>query len=76
MTSSATSTATSGEDEVVDLCRDLIRIDTTNPLRRERPAAEWVAGVLAEVGIEATIYESEPGRASVVARVEGSDRTR
>ncbi|HLZ36952.1 MAG TPA: M20/M25/M40 family metallo-hydrolase, partial [Mycobacteriales bacterium] len=47
-----------------------------NPLRRERPAAEWVAGVLAEVGIEATIYESEPGRASVVARVEGSDRTR
>jgi acetylornithine deacetylase/succinyl-diaminopimelate desuccinylase-like protein len=84
MTSSGTSSGTSGgtssgtgaEDEVVDLCRDLIRIDTTNPLRPERPAAEWVAGLLAEVGVEPAIYESEPGRASVVARVEGTDPAR
>lgn len=70
----------SGEDEVVDLCRDLIRIDTSNfggnESRGERAAAEYVAGKLAEVGLEPQIFESEPGRASTVARIEGEDRSR
>ena len=61
------------EDEVVELCSDLIRIDTSNPTSDERTAAEYVAGKLTEVGIEPTVLESEPGRASVVARVEGVD---
>lgn len=66
------------EDEVVDLCRALIRIDTTNTgdpatAAPERPAAEWVAERLAEVGIDAELRESAPGRASLVARVEGTD---
>ncbi|GAA3396439.1 M20/M25/M40 family metallo-hydrolase [Cryptosporangium minutisporangium] len=69
------------EDEVVDLARDLIRIDTTNTGETatsagERAAAEYVAAKLDEVGIEATIYESERGRASVLARLEGTDSTR
>ncbi|HEX5495262.1 MAG TPA: M20/M25/M40 family metallo-hydrolase [Mycobacteriales bacterium] len=64
--------------EVVDLCRDLIRIDTTNTgdtstSAGERAAAEYVAGKLAEVGLDPVLLESEPGRASVVARVEGTD---
>ncbi|MEV6524553.1 M20/M25/M40 family metallo-hydrolase [Longispora sp. NPDC051575] len=68
-------------DEVVDICRDLIRIDTTNTgdndtSAGERAAAEYVAGLLSEVGLEPRIIESAPGRASVVARYEGSDRTR
>ena len=58
--------------EVVDICRDLIRIDTTNfgdgSGPGERKAAEHVATLLSEVGIESEIYESEPGRASLVAR--------
>lgn len=57
--------------EVVDLCRDLIRIDTTNYGDEdgpgERKAAEHVASLLDEVGIEPRLYESEPGRTSVVA---------
>jgi acetylornithine deacetylase/succinyl-diaminopimelate desuccinylase-like protein len=64
------------EDEVVDLCRDLIRIDTSNPIKPERPAAEYMAEKLAEVGLAPEIFESEPGRASVVARLEGADTTR
>jgi len=64
------------EDEVVDLCRDLIRIDTSNPGQPERPAAEYVAEKLAEVGLTPQILESEPGRASVVARMEGTDSSR
>jgi acetylornithine deacetylase/succinyl-diaminopimelate desuccinylase-like protein len=61
------------EEEVVGLCRDLIRIDTSNPIKPERPAAEYVAEKLAEVGLEPKIVESEPGRASVVARMAGAD---
>ena len=66
----------SGQDEVVELLSDLIRINTSNPTHPERPAAEWVAGKLDEVGIESQIIESEPGRASVVARIEGEDQSR
>jgi acetylornithine deacetylase/succinyl-diaminopimelate desuccinylase-like protein len=71
----STSTAT---EEVVDLCRDLLRIDTTNTgdtdsSAGERLAAEYVAGALAEAGIESVIRESEPGRASLVARLPGTD---
>ena len=64
------------EDEVVDLCRDLIRIDTSNPIKPERPAAEYVAEKLTDVGLNPQIFESEPGRASVIARIEGSDSSR
>ncbi len=64
------------EDEVVDLCRDLIRIDTSNPGKPERPAAEYVAEKLADVGLNPQIFESEPGRASVIARMEGTDSSR
>ena len=63
-------------DEVVDLLGDLIRINTSNPTHPERPAAEWVAEQLAEVGIDAQIFESEPGRASMVARIAGTDPSR
>ncbi|MFJ4921507.1 M20/M25/M40 family metallo-hydrolase [Streptomyces sp. NPDC088725] len=67
----------SGEDEVVDLCRDLIRIDTSNYGDHsgpgERAAAEYVAEKLAEVGLEPQIFESHKGRASTVARIEGED---
>jgi acetylornithine deacetylase/succinyl-diaminopimelate desuccinylase-like protein len=58
--------------EVVEVCRELIRMDTTNYGDQdgpgERKAAEYVAGLLDEVGIESRLYESEPGRTSVVAR--------
>jgi acetylornithine deacetylase/succinyl-diaminopimelate desuccinylase-like protein len=69
------------EQEVVDLCRDLIRFDTTNTgeaetTAPERPAAEWVAGRLAEVGIDSELRESAPGRASLVARIAGTDASR
>ncbi|WP_432927398.1 M20/M25/M40 family metallo-hydrolase [Microbispora sp. CA-135349] len=69
-----------GEDEVAELCRDLIRIDSVNAGDNagpgEREAAEYVAGKLSEVGLEPRILESDPGRANVVARVEGTDPSR
>jgi acetylornithine deacetylase/succinyl-diaminopimelate desuccinylase-like protein len=69
-----------GEDEVVELCRDLIRIDTTNAGDNagpgERGAAEYVAGKLAEVGLEPRVLESDSKRANVIARIEGQDPSR
>src|SRR5437870_2380136 len=64
---------TAAEDEVVELCRDLLRLDTSNPTSNERAAAEYVAEKLSDVGLEPRLLESAPGRASVVARVEGAD---
>ncbi|MDQ1681534.1 MAG: hypothetical protein QOH99_75 [Frankiaceae bacterium] len=64
------------ENDVVEICRDLIRIDTSNPGKAERPAAEYVAAKLSDAGLEPRIVESETGRASVVARWAGEDRTR
>ena len=66
--------------EVVELCRDLIRIDTTNYGDEagpgERKAAEHVAALLDEVGIESELYEAEPGRTNVVARWGGTPTRR
>lgn len=68
------------EDEVVDLCRELIAIDTSNfgdhSGPGERVAAEYVAGKLDEVGVESRIYERHPGRSNVVARIAGADSSR
>src|SRR4051794_12197896 len=64
------------QGEFADLLIELIRINTANPPHPERPAAEWVAGKLDEVGIAPQIIEAAPGRASTIARVEGSDPSR
>jgi acetylornithine deacetylase/succinyl-diaminopimelate desuccinylase-like protein len=75
-----TANQVSAQDEVVEICSDLIRIDTTNPGDHsgpgERQAAEHVAGLLAEAGLEPAVLESHPKRASVVARISGRDRSR
>jgi acetylornithine deacetylase/succinyl-diaminopimelate desuccinylase-like protein len=75
-----TANQATAQDEVVDICRDLIRIDTSNPGDHsgpgERDAAEHVATLLAEVGLEPQLLEAHPKRTSVVARIEGQDQTR
>ncbi len=72
--------AQAAQDEVVTICRDLIRIDTSNPGDHsgpgERQAAEHVAALLSEVGLEPVVLESHPKRTSVVTRIAGRDRDR
>jgi acetylornithine deacetylase/succinyl-diaminopimelate desuccinylase-like protein len=64
-------------DETAIIARDLIRFDTTNHgegrSNGEADAAEYVEAKLAGLGLRPEVFESDPGRASVVARVEGSD---
>ncbi len=66
--------------EVVDICRELIRIDTTNTGDGsgpgERKAAEYVAGLLADAGLEPQIHEAVPGRTNVLAHWPGADPAR
>lgn len=68
------------QDEVVELCQDLLRIpsvnDGTGRGPGERLAAEYVAEKLAEVGIDAQLFEPQPGRTSLVARLAGEDPSR
>ena len=68
--------AAGAASEVTQLLHELIRIDTSNPTRVERPAAEWVAAKLDEVGISSQIVEAAPGRASTIARIAGADPSR
>ncbi|WP_207346353.1 M20/M25/M40 family metallo-hydrolase [Arthrobacter sp. E3] len=65
------------EDEVAGICADLIRFDTSNFADNEGPGeraiAEHTAALISEAGLSAELYESSPGRANVVTRIEGSD---
>jgi acetylornithine deacetylase/succinyl-diaminopimelate desuccinylase-like protein len=67
------------EADVTEICRDLIRIDTTNygddSGPGERLAAEYVAEKLADVGIESEFFEPQKGRTSLVARWGDPDST-
>ena len=65
------------EDDAARLCRDLLRIDSTNPGDGtgpgERAAAEYVMGQLQDVGLDPVLVESAPGRSSVLLRLDGAD---
>ncbi|TXN31864.1 M20/M25/M40 family metallo-hydrolase [Lacisediminihabitans profunda] len=67
-------------DDTARIARDLIRFDTSNygegRSNGETDAAEYVAAHLTRLGLDAQMFESEPGRVSVVARVEGTDRSK
>lgn len=67
-------------EESVTILRDLIRCASVNDgaggVKGEREAAEHVAGLLADVGLEPTVLESAPNRTSVVVRIEGVDPSR
>ena len=67
------------EDDVVKLCQELIQIPSVNfgeGKGDEKAAAEYVAAKMKEVGIESKIYESAPNRCTVVARIEGKDKSK
>ena len=67
------------EADTARICRELIRFDTSNyssgEAEGERAAAEHVAELIQEVGLETQYFESAPGRANVFTRLEGSDPT-
>jgi acetylornithine deacetylase/succinyl-diaminopimelate desuccinylase-like protein len=65
---------TAATAEAVAHFKALLRIDTTNPPGNERAAADYLAHVLDREGIPYRIVESEPTRASLVARLAGTGK--
>ncbi len=62
------------EDEAIRICQDLIRIPSVNfgeGRGDEEAVAKYIVTSLAEVGIDANIYESAPKRCNVIARIKG-----
>jgi len=56
---------------VVELARDLIQLDTTNPPGQEHIAIDLIERVLDEAGISSARYENARGRPNLVARLKG-----
>jgi acetylornithine deacetylase/succinyl-diaminopimelate desuccinylase-like protein len=60
------------QDEVATLLQQYVRIDTSNPPGTTSKAADFLAGLLQREGIAVTRYESEPGKAIVLARLKAT----
>ena len=58
------------------LLADYIAVDTTNPPGNEIAGARFIASVLEAEGIETRIFESEPGRGNLYARLKGNGSKR
>ena len=60
-------------DEVKELLRELIRVDTTNPPGNETRAAELLRDYLGDHGVASELIGRVPERANLVARLRGGD---
>ncbi len=58
--------------DTVELLRDLIRFDTTNPPGNEESCVAFIETLLREHGIESERFEQAPGRPNLIARHKGS----
>ncbi|MGB3413175.1 MAG: M20/M25/M40 family metallo-hydrolase [Microbacteriaceae bacterium] len=62
---------------VVEIARDLIRFDTTNfglgKSNGESEAARYIQNLFTNIGLASEIFDSAPGRSSLIARVKGTD---
>ncbi len=70
------------ESEVVQLCSELIRIDSVNTGDPdtigdgETRAARYIQAKLDEVGFETSFLEAVPGRGNIICRLAGADPNR
>ncbi len=59
-------------DEVVELLRAYLRVDTSNPPGNEMRGAAFFKDLFDKEGIASEIFEFAPGRADIVARLKGT----
>lgn len=59
------------QDRPVELLRQLLRFDTSNPPGGERECIEWIKGLLEGLGCEVRIFAQEAERPSLIARLPG-----
>lgn len=65
---------TTDELSPAEVCRRLIRFDTTNPPGRERACVEWIERLLGSRGLETRQVARDPERPNLVARLPGAGR--
>src|SRR6185295_17257522 len=65
---------TAARDEVVRILSGFVRVDTSNPPGNETKGAEYLKAILDREGIPSEIFEMEPGRGNIVARLKGSGK--
>jgi acetylornithine deacetylase/succinyl-diaminopimelate desuccinylase-like protein len=58
--------------EAVEVLQRLVRWDTANPPGNERPAQEYLAGLLEQAGLELSLVGPDPERPNLVARLRGN----
>jgi acetylornithine deacetylase/succinyl-diaminopimelate desuccinylase-like protein len=63
-------------DEAVEILRNYIRINTTNPPGNELEAARFLEGILRKEGVETTVYEPVRRRANLMAVIPGKKKAR
>jgi acetylornithine deacetylase/succinyl-diaminopimelate desuccinylase-like protein len=59
------------QDRPVELLRELLRFDTSNPPGAERECINWIKGLLEGLGCEVGVFAREPDRPSLVTRLPG-----
>jgi len=60
--------------EIVELLRDLIQIDSTNPPGNEDEIASYIAEFLHNIGVEAQLIGLEEGRSSIIGIIPGREK--
>src|SRR5204863_9404363 len=63
-------------DEAVQLEREYLRINTSNPPGNELATARWFKQIFDREGIENQVLEYSPGRANIIARLKGGGTQR
>ena len=64
------------ETESMEHFQAVLRFNTSDPPGNERPAAEYLKQVLEREGIPTKVFELEPNRLNVVARLNGNGKKR
>ena len=63
--------AATAHSEAVEVLQRLIRFDTVNPPGAERPAQEYLAGLLRDAGFEVDLVGRHEDRPNLIARLRG-----
>ena len=64
------------QDLAVDLMRQYLRINTSNPPGNEIAAAKFLKAIFDKEGIQNEIFEYKPSRANIIARLKGNGSKR
>lgn len=59
------------KEEAIEILREYITIDTTNPPGLEKPAADFLENILKKEGLKTESYQAVSGRPNLICRLKG-----